>query len=328
MRNRFSHFPRVAESRRVTLCFLLLSLAANVFSQAPPNAAVDEPSRTTPSKPKLDDEEAHAWAWLAKRQMERGQFKIVAEGRYFIKANTDLSKSEKSSECSDVWTLRKAGNGEFQVDGLFTWSKSNSNGYSFPYQIKFNPQMRPTAFKRFGGGSVSGCVWTNSKFLCQETDRKGHVQGRAGASIDNSTKFLSHFLSPFLFNGLIPNSKIQPGETTYLTFLELVYFDEPGYSIDLYPRYGALSFISQGTYSVLQANRDGSEFQLDVQEIPHAMNTSPRAPVTPPDSEHKDQYKPLWKFLISPNGILLSASDANTQEEFIHLVQFKKFAEF
>jgi hypothetical protein len=190
--------------------------------------------------------------------------------------------------------------------------------------------MRPAAFKRFEGGSVSGCVWTTSKLFCQDTDRKGRIQGAAGASIDSSTKFLPHFFSPFLFNGLIPNSKIRPGETAYLTLLELVYFQEPNYSIsiDLFPRYAALSLISRGTYSIPQAGTDGSEFQLDVREIPNATNTSPDAPVIPPDLEHRDQYKPLWRFSMSSNGILLSASDSNTHEEFIHLVQFKKFAEF
>jgi hypothetical protein len=72
---------------------------------------------------------------------------------------------------------------------------------------------------------------------------------------------------------------------------------------------------------------DSSEFQLDVREIPNATSTSPEGPVIPPDTEHKDQYKPLWRFLVSSNGILLSATDANTQEEFIHLVQFKKLAD-
>ena len=188
--------------------------------------------------------------------------------------------------------------------------------------------MRPTAFKRFVGGWVSGCLWTKSKFLCQETDRRGRVQGAAGAPIDNPTKFLPHFFSPFLFNAVITNSKKQAGETTYLTLLTLVYFDEAGYSINLFPEYGALSLIRRGTYSILEAQMDASEFQLEVRETPRAMNTNPNAPVLPPDLEHKDQYKPLWKFLISSNGILLSATDLESNKEFIHLVQFKKFADF
>jgi hypothetical protein len=311
----------------MALCFLLLSLAAvHVFSQTPPN--VNNPGPVTPSKFLLDEQETQAWAWLAKRQKESGPFKKMAEGRYFIKANTDLPKSEKPFVCGDIWTLSESRNGDFIVDGMFTESNGNSNGDSFSYQIKLNPQMRPTAFKRFIGGWVSGCVWTKSKFLCQETDRRGRVQGAAGAPIDDSTKFLPHFFSPFLFNGLIPNSRNQSGETTYLTLLTLVYFDEPGYSIDLFPEYGALSLIRRGTYSILDAQMDASEFQLDVREVPNASNTSPNAPVIPPDSEHKDQYRPLWKLLISSNGILLSATDANTHEEFIHLVQFKKLADF
>jgi pantothenate kinase len=78
----------------------------------------------------LNEEEAQARAWLAKRQREHGKFKKVAEGRYFIKANTDLEKSEKPSVCSDVWTLSKSGRGDFEVAGVFTKSIGNSDGYS------------------------------------------------------------------------------------------------------------------------------------------------------------------------------------------------------
>jgi hypothetical protein len=316
---------------------LLLLVSISVSAQAPPPPPQlalprnlldqDHPAQ---SKTRLDDDEVQARAWLAKRQKERGQFNKVAEGRYFIKANTDLHKSEKAYVCSDVWTLWKAWNGEFEVDGVFreTDSTNSSEGYSFPYQVKLDSQMRPAAFKRFVRGRVDGCVWTKSKLFCQDTDRRGRVWGAAGAPIDNSTKFLPHFFSPFLFNGLIPNSRIQSGETTYLTLLSLVYFHEAGASIDLFPRYGALSSIRRGTYSMLQANMEGSEFQLDVREMANPENTHPSAPVIPPDSEHKDQYKPLWKFLVSSNGILLSASNSRTQEEFIHLVEFKKLAEF
>jgi hypothetical protein len=187
--------------------------------------------------------------------------------------------------------------------------------------------MRPTAYKLFGRRLVSGCVWTESKLFCQETDHHGEIQGAAGASIDNSTRFLSP-LFPFLFNALTPNSKTRPGAMTYLTLLSLSYSDEPGALIDLIPEYASLSLIRRGTYSILQANMDGSEFQLGVREIPHATATNPQAPVIPPDPEHKDQYKPFCKFLVSSNGILLSASDVNTQKEFIRLVQFKQFADF
>ena len=48
----------------------------------------------------------------------------------------------------------------------------------------------------------------------------------------------------------------------------------------------------------------------------------------PPDPEHKDPYKPFCKFLVASNGILLFASNVNTQKEFIRIVQFKKFADF
>jgi hypothetical protein len=50
--------------------------------------------------------------------------------------------------------------------------------------------------------------------------------------------------------------------------------------------------------------------------------------VIPPNPEHKDLYKPFCRFLVASNGILLCASDVNTQKELIRLVQFKKFADF
>ena len=275
----------------------------------------------------MEDEEPQARAWLAIRQKERGQLKKVAEGIYLIKSNFALGKTQETSEASDVWTLWKLENGEFQVDGEFKASKSAIKASSTSYQVDLNPQMRPVSYKLFGKKLVSGCVWTASKLFCQETDRSGEVQGAAGASIDNSTSFLSP-LFPFLFNALTPNSKIQPGEMTYLTLLSLSYSDEPGALIDLIPEYASLCLIRREKYSILQAHMDGSEFQLGVREIPGAAATIPEAPPIPPDPEHKDQYKPFCKFLLSSNGILLSASDVNTEKEFIRLVQFKKFADF
>jgi len=326
MRIRCSPFPGVAGRWRIILCFLLLSLAAvNAFSQAPPK--VDEPGGAAPSNPPLQDEEPQARAWLAIRQKERGQLKKLAEGIYLIKSNFALGKSQETSEASDEWTLWKLENGEFQVDGEFKASKSAIKASSTSYQVDLNPQMRPVSYKLFGRKLVSGCVWTESKLFCQETDHNGEVQGAAGASIDNSTRFLSP-LFPFLFNALTPNAKIQPGEMTYLTLLSLSYSDEPGALIDLIPEYASLKLIRRGTYSIPQANTEGSEFQLGVREIPGAAATNPQAPVIPPDPEREDPYKPFCKFVVSSNGILLSASDVNTQKEFIRLVQFKKFAVF
>ena len=60
----------------------------------------------------------------------------------------------------------------------------------------------------------------------------------------------------------------------------------------------------------------------------HAAATHPQDPVIPPDPEHKGPYKSFCKFVVASNGILLSATDAKTQKEFIRLVQFKKFADF
>jgi hypothetical protein len=67
---------------------------------------------------------------------------------------------------------------------------------------------------------------------------------------------------------------------------------------------------------------------LGVQEILHAAATHTQDPVIPPDSEHKDPYKPFFKFVVAADGMLLSASDAKTQKEFIRLVQFKKLGGF
>jgi hypothetical protein len=327
MRNRFSHFHGLTERWRLSLCFLLLSLPAiNVFSQTPPN--VDKPGRPTSSEPQLDKEEAQARAWLAKMEEEHAQFKKVAEGTYIITSNTDVKVPAEPSECHDVWTLQGSGNGEFQVDGMFSCPDSNSKGYSFPYQVKLDHQLRLAAYKIFGTKLVSGCVRTKSKLFCQETDREGRLQGTTGASIDNSTQLLSPDIIPFLFIGLTANSKIHSGETTYLTLLSLVTFDEPGETIALFPAYGSLSSIHPRTYSVQHANLHGAEFQLAMKEIPHAAATTPQSPVIPPDVEHKDQYRPFLKFVISSNGILLSATDLESNKEFIRLVQFRKLADF
>jgi hypothetical protein len=310
----------------MTLCFLLLWLGTvMVFAQAP--SSIDEPGGLGPATPQSEVEEPQARAWLAVRQKERGQFKKVAQGEYVVKSSTALNKLGEPSEVSDVWTLWKLENGGFLVDGEFKSPKSRIKASSTSYQVNLDPQMRPAAYKIFGGKLVSGCMWTNSKLFCQETYRRGDVEGSAGASIDDSTRFLSP-LFPFLFNGLTPSAKIQPGEITFLTLLSLAYSDEPGALIDLIPEYASVSLLRRGTYSVPEPDTEGSEFQLGIQEIPHAAATHPQDPVIPPDSEHKGQYQPFCKFVVASNGILLSASDAKTQKEFIRLVQLKKFAEF
>jgi len=101
----------------MTFCFLLLSLAtANGFSQTPPQ--VGAPVPVTPSKPQLDEEETQALVWLGKLEEEHGHFKKVAEGKYIIKSNTDVKDPDGMSDLSDIWTLRKSEDGEFEVDGL------------------------------------------------------------------------------------------------------------------------------------------------------------------------------------------------------------------
>ena len=326
MRNRHSLFHGANERWKLTFSLLVLCFGTViVFAQAPSNS--DKPGGLTPADPQSEVEEPQARAWLAVRQKERGPFKKVAEGEYVVKSSTALNKFGEPSEVSDVWTLWKLENGGFLVDGEFKSPKSRIKASSTSYQVNLDPQMRPAAYKIFGGKLVSGCMWTASKLYCQETYGRGDVEGSAGASIDNSTRFLSP-LFPFLFNGLTPSSRIQSGEITYLTLLTLAYSDEPGALIDLIPEYASVSLVRQGTYSIPEPDTKGSEFQLGVQEMLHTVSTHPQDPVIPPDSEHKGQYKPFCKFVVASNGILLSATDAKTQKEFIRLVQLKKFAEF
>jgi hypothetical protein len=326
MGNRFSH-SRDANERWTTFLFLLLlSLrAVIVFAQASPNR--DETGSPAPANPQSEIEEPQARAWLAVRQRQRGQFKKMAAGEYVVKSSTALNKFGEPSEVSDVWTLWKMESGGFLVDGEFKSPRSRIKASSTSYQVNLDAQMRPAAYKIYGGKLVSGCMWTNTKLFCQETYERGDVEGSAGASIDDSTRFLSP-LFPFLFNGLTPSAKIQAGDTVYLTLLSLSYSDEPGALIDLIPEFASVHLIRHGSYSLPEPNTEGSEFQIGVQEMLNAAATHAQDPAIPPDSEHKSQYKPFCKFVIASNGILLSATDVKTQKEFIHLVQFKKFADF
>jgi hypothetical protein len=310
----------------MTLCLLLL-LLATVIVFAQPSARTDAPGSATPANPQSEVEEPQAREWLSVRQKERGQFKKLAEGEYVVKSSTALNKFGEPSEISDVWTLWKLENGGFLVDGEFKSPKSRIKASSTSYQVNLDNQMRPAAYKLFGGKLVSGCVWTTSKLFCQETYGRGDVEGSAGASIDDSTKLLAP-LFPFLYNGLTPSSKVQSGEVTFLTLLTLAYSDEPGALIDLIPEYASVSLVRQETYSIPEPDTKGSEFQLGVQEMLHAAATHPQDPVIPPDPEHQGRYKPFCKFVIASNGILLSATDSKTQKEFIRLVQFKKFTDF
>ncbi len=278
-----------------------------------------------PASPQV--EEPQARAWLAVRQKERGQFTKVAEGEYLVKSNTALNKFGESSEISDVWTLWKRAGEGFLVDGEFKSPKTRVKASSTSYQVNLDSQMRPESYKIFGGKLVSGCMWAATKLYCQETYGRGDVEGSAGASIDDSTKFLSP-LFPFLFNGLTPKAIIQSGATAYLTLLTLSYSDEPGALIDLIPQFASMQLAHEGTYAFADARTEGAEFQLGVRPMPHAAATNPQNPVIPPDADHQDEYKPFCKFVVAANGILISATDGNTQKEFIHLVQFKKLAEF
>ena len=326
MRNQCSNLHGVTRRWRMTLWILLLLLGTViVFAQAPSNSP--ERGGLIPANPQSEVEEPQARVWLALRQKERRPFKKVAEGEYLVKSSSALNKFGEPSEISDVWTLWKLESGGFLVDGEFKSPRSRIKASSTSYQVNLDNEMRPAAYKIFGGKLVSGCMWTTSKLFCQETYGRGDVEGSAGAPIDVSTRLLS-LLFPFLYNGLTQSSKIHSGEITYLTLLTLAYSDEPGALIDLIPEYASVSLIRQGTYSIPEPDTTGSEFQLDVQEILHAAATHSQDPVIPPDPEHKDQYKPFCKFVVASNGILLSATDAKTQKEFIRLVQFKKFSDF
>ncbi len=287
---------------------------------------IDGAALPAPAYAQLANEEAAARAWLALRQKARGEFKKLAQGTYLIKSNPALRKNQASPEMNDVWTLWKLENGDFQVDGEFMASM-NGKESSTAYQVNLNPQMRPQTYKIFDRKVLSGCVWTEVRLYCQETFGRGDVEGAAGASIDNSTRLLAPTI-PFLLTGLRPGSRVQPGEPTYLTLLSLSYSDEARALIHLFPEYAAVRLISHVTSSIGPTNLEGSEFQVDVREMPDATYTSIQNPVLPPDPGHKDQYKPFLKFQVASNGILLSASDAITQTEFIRLVQFQKFEEF
>lgn len=329
MRIRFSLFHGATwHFRHLTIpfCFLFLCLgAARVFAQAPSNSS--EPGSPAPANSPSEIDEPQAREWLAVRQKERGPFKKIAEGEYLVKSNTALNKFGEPSEVSDVWTLWKLDNGGFLADGEFKSPKSRIKATSTSYQVSLDSQMRPTAYKIYDGKLVSGCLWTKSKLYCQETYARGDIEGSAGAPIDDSTKFLSP-LFPFLFNGLTPGSKIQPGGKNYLTLLSIAYSDEPGALIDLIPQHASITLNGQRTLSNPEANTEGSEFSLSVLEIPHATATRAQDPVIAPDAEPNAAYKPFCKFVVAPSGLLLSASDANTQKEFIRLVRFQKFTDF
>ncbi len=303
----------------------MLSLGMLIDFPHPPSN-IDGAALPAPAFPQFANEETEARAWLGYREKARGEFKKLAAGTYLIKSNPGLVQTKEPPEMNDVWTLWKLENGEFQVDGKFMASM-NGKESSTAYQVNLNPQMQPKTYKIFAKKLVSGCVWTGGRLYCQETYGRGDVEGSAGASIDNSTRLLAPTF-PFLYSGLRPGSRVQPGEPTYLTLLSLSYTDEARALIHLFPEYAAVSLIRQVTSSKQQTKMEGSEFQLDVREIPDAVYTTIQNPVIPPDPGHKDQYKPFLKFQIASNGILLSASDANTQTEFIRLVQFQKFEDF
>jgi hypothetical protein len=307
------------------LCFFLLSLGTLTDLPHPPST-MDGAALAAPASPQLANEEPAARAWLALREKERGEFKKLAEGTYLIKSSPALEKAGDSSEMNDVWTLWKLENGDFQVDGEFRASR-NGKEAATDYQVNLNPQMQLQTYKIFAKKLVSGCVWTAARLYCQETFGGGDVEGSAGASINNSTRLFAPTF-PFLLSGLTPNLKIQPGKATYLTLLSLSYSDEARALIHLFPEYAAVRLVRPVTSSVGATNLAGSEFQLDVREIPDATYTSIQNPVIPPDPGHKNQYRPFFKFQVAANGILLSASDAVTQTEFIRLVQFKKFEDF
>jgi hypothetical protein len=310
---------------KIALGFLLLSVAsANLFSLAPAN--IDNQLGAGSAGPLQIDDEAAIRAWLAVKQRERGEFTKVAEGAYVIQTSPALGSSLQATQTADVWTLEKLENGQYLVDGEFR-SKGSGGGPATAYQVHLDSGMRPLAYKIFGKKLVSGCLWTKAKFYCQETDHSGGVDGAAGAAIDGSTKFLSP-LFPFLLNGLTPNSKLEATEPGYLVLLSLSYSDDPTALIDLVPQYGSIHFVRRTTYPLLQTDIAGTEFQLNVREMPNAKATRSDAPVIPPDSEHKDSYKPFCRFIVSSDGILLSASDATNQKEFIRLMHFKKFADF
>jgi hypothetical protein len=310
---------------KIALGFLLLSLAsAGVYSLSSANFA--NQVGASPAGPLQIDDEAAIRAWLAVKQRERGKFTKVAEGAYVIQTSPALGSSLQATQTADVWILSKLESGQYLAEGNFR-SKGPGGGSDTAYQIHLDAGMRPVAYKIFGKKLVSGCLWTKARFYCQETDHSGGVDGAAGAAIDGSTKFLSP-LFPFLFNGLAPNSKLESTKPGYLVLLSLSYSDDPTALIDLAPQYGSINFVRRTTYSLLEADFAGTEFQLDVREMPNARATRSDAPVIPPDSEHKDAYKPFCRFIVSSDGILLSASDATTQKEFIRLMHFKKFADF
>jgi hypothetical protein len=307
----------------MNLCFLLLLLASvNVFSQALPK--VDEPGPLTPSKPQIGKDEAQARAWLAERRKEHPDLKPVAEGRHLILLPDD---AEKAFASCDAWTLWKSRDGEFEVFGELRESDCDSEADSSPYWIKLTPRMRPTAFKNFMGDDTSyGCRRTPSKMLCEETNSKGTVlRAVDDDSVNDSTELF--MLYAFFFAGLTRSSGSQTGESAYFMLYEE---DEATatFPISFWSRDASLRLLRRKKYSILHNEMDAAEYQVDVRELPERLAGNRHNAVISPSPEHQQPYSPFLELWVSEKGILLSASDPKTQKEFIHLVQFKKLADF
>ena len=86
--------------------------------------------------------------------------------------------------------------------------------------------------------------------------------------------------------------------------------------------------LRRGKYSILHNEMHAVEFQVDVLGPSKRLADSAHQSGTPPVSEHQQPYTPFYELWVSEDGILLSASDAQTKKEFIRLVQFKKRPDF
>jgi hypothetical protein len=301
---------------------LLLMATLNVFSQARPK--VDEPGPVTPSKPQLDADEAQARAWLAERRKEDPSLTQVAEGRHLIILSAEVKEAPASC---DIWTLWKSQDGGFEVFGELRFSDCDTENDSSPYWIKLSPRLRPLAFKNFMGDNTAyGCRRTPSEMLCEETGSEGKVLRAIDDDTINDSAELFLPLA-FFFAGLTRNLGSQTGESTCFTLYQEDEATET-FPISFFARDASLRLLRRGKYAILHDELSASEFRLEVRDPSKRFAHNPQHSVNPPGAEHQQPYSPFYDLWVSENGVLLSASDAKSQKEFIRLVQFKKLADF
>jgi hypothetical protein len=293
----------------------LLFVSIGVFAESP-RSTVEQDHPAQP-KTQLDAEEAQARAWFRERRQEHPDLKQVAEGKYLI---SDEDTTPEATSSSDVWTLWKSPDGQWEVTGTLEFSDE-----SVPYWIELTPRMRPAVFKVFRRETTIGCRRTPSTLLCEETNSHGLVLRTAQHEINGPTEIFMPM--PFFWAGLARSSEFHGDEVAQLTLLAQGGETET-FPVSFSPIDASLRVLRRGKYPILQSEMDAAEFQLAARDPSEWHPHNPHDLPNPPGPEPQQPYSPMMELWVSSDGILLFASSPNTREGFVRLVQFKKLAGF